>query len=211
MTNNLVNKESLEGIKGTVITHLNIRSMFLHYDLISYYLDPIKPMIASFSETWLNALIPTRLIPFPGYNVYRQDREFDADCTKGGGLCTLVKSDIPCDYLKLAHLNRNDHDIEIQWLIVKPPHMKTMIIGNMYRPPEGKTELFFEYLTYALSEIEHLPDWEIHMLGDVNVNALIRSKPLTDLSNLTKQAGLMQFISVCVCVCSKSFYWAGVP
>ena len=157
-------------------------------------MEDSKPHISTISETWLHEDIPDSLITFPGYKMYRCDRQSTTK-TQGGGLCTLVQSDLFCDSLKLSHLNISNDDIEVQWLIVKPEHMKTMVIGNVYRAPSANREAFLDQLSERLDEIDLLPDWEVHIMGDFNLNALIDSTATTRLNIIMSQAGLSQQIT----------------
>ena len=106
-----------------------------------------------------------------------------------------MKSELSCDSLKLAHLNICNDDIEAQWLIIKPYNLKTMVIGNIYRPNTGKHKNFTATLEQALNEIDSLPDWEIQLMGDFNLDYLVASTPgLKNLKYITRQAGLTQLI-----------------
>ena len=84
----------------------------------------------------------------------------------------------------------------MQWLIVKPQYLKTMIIGNIYRPPSGSHPKFLETLSSALSNLEDYRVHEIHLSGDFNINFLSPlSQQAKDLLALTKSNGLTQLIS----------------
>ena len=118
------------------------------------------------------------------------------ETVRGGGLCTLIKSELACDNMKLAHLNACNSFIEIQWLVIKPDHMKTIVLGNVYRPPAGSVNDFLDHLSSNLSEVNSLPDWEIHLMGDFNINTLTKTPGLRNLKDITRQAGLRQLINL---------------
>ena len=79
MDSNLKTLSSLNGIKGTIITHLNIRSLPLHGDLYRQFLIDHEPHVSTLSETWLHDDIPSSMLTFHGYKMYRMDRPSISD------------------------------------------------------------------------------------------------------------------------------------
>ena len=67
---------TFEGIKGTHITHLNIRSLVNKIDIFRQYLSNSNISIAAISEseTWLHKLIPGYMVNIEGYQLFRSDR-----------------------------------------------------------------------------------------------------------------------------------------
>ena len=50
---------------------------------------------------------------------------------------TIVHSDT-----KVSNLNMSSIDIEIQWITLKLPKVREILIGNVYRPPQGNLKSF---------------------------------------------------------------------
>ena len=60
--------------KGLLITHLNIRSLWIKIDLIRTPFDKSETHRITFSETWLTNEITNEFIDFEGYTVHMNDR-----------------------------------------------------------------------------------------------------------------------------------------
>ena len=81
-TNNfLLNKGSLENLKGFRIAHLNITSIPKYIDHLRLYLANNPVDILSINETRLDDSIDNAEVYIQGYNLYGKDR-----CRFGGGV-----------------------------------------------------------------------------------------------------------------------------
>lgn len=167
--------DQLMNDKGFKIIHLNIQSLLPKFgtiktDLLSGDLDVI-----SFSETWLKNSIPDGLLHVSNYDLIRYDRKSLNDkglIKTGGGLCVYIKNGINYDDESLNKLNLSNGDIEAQFIIIKGFNAKKIILINCYRPPSGNAKSAIEHLLNALNEIENILNYEIVLLGDMNLDCL---------------------------------------
>ena len=60
-------------------------------------------------------------------------------------------------------------DIEIQWLKIKRKNSKTILLGNIYRPPTGKVEQAIKIIEKGLNILQELNE-EVIVLGDFNID-----------------------------------------
>jgi hypothetical protein len=84
--NDLLNKESLENLKGFRIAHLNITSIPKYIDQLRSYLVNKPVDILSINETRLDDSIDNAEVHIQGYNLYRKDR-----CRFGGGVAIYAR------------------------------------------------------------------------------------------------------------------------
>ena len=107
--------------------------------------------VFSFSESWLQDQVDNSLIETLGYNLIRQDRQWnDTPLTtpkRGGGIGAFIKI---CHSYSTSHLqrhNRNCVDIECLWVEIHFEHCKHITLGVIYRPPSGDVSRFCEDLS----------------------------------------------------------------
>ena len=156
------------GHKGLVITHLNTSSLTAHFNMVRQDVIDREMHIYTYSETNLKPAYPTELLKIPGYLLFRQDRQ-GLRKTKGGGLGMYVRDDFVCDLNKWDHLNQIKDSSEMLWVTVKPGGTKKLIIGIVYRPPDGEQGEFLTDIREKLEQI-HLNHHEAHILGDFNLD-----------------------------------------
>ena len=103
---------------------------------------------------------------------------------------TIVHSDT-----KVSNLNMSSIDIEIQWITLKLPKVREILIGNVYRPPQGNLKSFYKYLNLCLDNLCGKDNRDIFILGDFNINiSKTTNKDSKDLINLFNSFGLKQLI-----------------
>ena len=142
MDNSIHNFYQLGRAKGFKMVHLNIRSLPKKIDQLRSILQASSIDVFTLSETWLHSKIDSQMIDIPGYTHFRWDREVENNNQKkkkGGGLITYVKNSGMDVYVQKPECV-STNDIEIQWLKIKRPNSKTVLIANMYRPPTGKVD-----------------------------------------------------------------------
>ena len=192
-------KCEFQNVKGLHFCHLNIRSLWNKFDLVKPLILNSGLTLMSFSETWLNDNLDTNMIHIPGYICYRQDRTWSENNIpkKGGGVCCYVKNDICVSNTEFGRYNRSTKDIEILWLSLIIPNCKKIIIGNVYRPPQGNVKKFSENLDDLIQEIgQSNQSLEYFILGDFNINYKANNNPETKLLKWFEQkAGFKQIIS----------------
>lgn len=64
---------------------------------------------------------------------------------------------------------QSNTDIEIQVFELKIRNIRKMILINVYRPPAGSADNIIMYLTETLQGIPKLQEYEIFILGDMNL------------------------------------------
>ena len=131
--------------------------------------------IFGISESWLNVNFDDRLLAIPKYTCIRLDRswsENEIHAKRGGGVCCYIKSDLIFSDSELSHLNKSTRNIEMLWITLNQPKMKTIIICNLYRPPTGNIADFCEVLHDSYNTIIDMynREIEVYILGDFNIN-----------------------------------------
>ena len=152
-------------LKGIKMIHLNVRSLFRKLDQIW---ENFKNMdVILISETWLGPSVPDAALSLPGYNLIRQDRNLPGG-KRGGGLCLYIKTIYKLDYLDVC-FNQVTEDFELIGISIKHPHIKPFNIIGIYRPPNGKQQVFVKHLNDTLTSLVS-GRCETYLLGDVNIN-----------------------------------------
>ena len=132
--------------------------------------------ILSVSESWLTPKVLDRVLVFPGYRVFRQDRVFSRKNKaqlRGGGVAVLL-----ADHLRAVKLDiaGTDPSVESLWLSVSGAGRSTVVIGSIYRPPGGPTTEDIENLRVQL-QIALTSGKPTFVLGDFNINLLRPEAP----------------------------------
>ena len=175
------------------MVHLNARSIRNKTTAIKIEFEKRDIDIILFSETWLNDTDDDDLYTFPRYNLFRHDR---VSVYRGGGLCAYVDEKVSCSSDKFDHLNRSNDDIEVQWLLSIKGSLKKSLICNVYRPPNGSLLTFCDTLKALLLQIDNLDSYDVFMIGDFNVNALVNSPEKNLLYESMDQFNFTQLINM---------------
>lgn len=133
-----------------------------------------------------NSHVDTRL-QIDGYKLIRNDRRKG----KGGGVCVYMRDDM--NWQRRHDLEREDN--ESIWLELFIKKSKSLLVGFVYRPPDGSKHLgndfdstFADVLLTATAE-----DKETILAGDLNCNYM-KSSDHEDHKNIIKVNGLKQLI-----------------
>ena len=177
--------------KGFSVVHLNARSIRNKMSKLRAEISNIDLDIILFSETWLNDTDDDGLYSFPKYNMFRNDR---ISIYRGGGLCAYVDENISCSLNKFIHLNRSNDDIEAQWLLSVKGKSKRALICNIYRPPNGSIVSFCDTMRALLLQVDLLETYDVFILGDFNVNALLNNPDKAKLYELMDLFNLKQLV-----------------
>ena len=151
------------------------------------------------SETWLNDSLPSELYYLSSkYVFYRNDRAWKEDNSnaikKGGGVGLYVDSNLHSSDTSYARFNGSNRHIECQWVSIKQNHNKLILIGNIYRPPQGDIDVFITYIENVLNDIE-LESIELFLMGDFNIDFLDKKdSKCKKLIDLIRPFGLRQLI-----------------
>lgn len=100
----------------------------------------------------------------------RQAKKPNGITKSGGGLGIYYKNTLDIDATLYANLNVSNANLELQWVVLSRPHTKQILIGNIYRPPDGGAAEAFGQIEYALEQITSLAKYEVLLMGDFNVD-----------------------------------------
>ena len=192
---------NFEGVKGLNLAHLNIRSLWNKFDVVKQTILNSGLNFISFSESWLNSYITDNLIEIVGY-VCMHDRTWLENNTvkKSGGICCYVRNNICVSHAKFIDSNVSSKDIEVFWVSLIIPNCKKIIIGNVYRPPQGNVKSFCDTLDAKLECIKSNQgnNYEIFILGDFNINYNVTNsqdtKQLKDASTLIYKSMILSYL-----------------
>ena len=165
--------DELRGKPGFKIAHLNVRSLTSKVNQLRLDLPRSKLDVMTISETWLTCNIEDRLTTIPGYDFVRTDRDTRLDngnTKKGGGLGIYYKNTIEADPKKYMNLNESNATLELQWVVLSRPNTKSILIGNVYRPPNGNMVEALNIISEALDQIIELSKLETLIIGDFNAD-----------------------------------------
>lgn len=156
------------------IAHINVRSLIAGFgEFVDIVLSEGFDIIAV-TETWLTPDILNNITSIPGFTFYRQDRGMG----RGGGVGVYVSKKLNVQIIDDIDITPSAH-LEHIWLKVKLK-TKTLVLGNIYRPPSGNLNFFINQLDEILSQLVHTVE-DIVCVGDMNVNLLNLNNPLTHM------------------------------
>ena len=93
-----------------------------------------------------------------------------------------------------SDFNVSTIDLEAQWVSISQKPNKTILIGNLYRPPQGNATNCINMIVNVLSNIDLLKS-EVILMGDLNLDIFDKNiKPAKEIVNTLKQLGLRQLI-----------------
>ena len=146
------------------------------------------------TESWLKESLDDNQVAINNYNISRLDRDLTAPDakTKGGGLLIYTATNVCVKHF--PDCNISNRDIELMYIQINKGNYKTLNIISVYRPPDGKLEVFLEKLTALILKINGKTDTELFVLGDFNVDVSRKSNDRDKLETLQNQLGLKQLI-----------------
>ena len=87
-------KKTQSKSKFLTMIHVNARSLFRHFDDLTFLASAERPHIIAISETWLDSSVSNNEIYLAGYNLFR----FDRNCS-GGGVAVHCSDHLSCSLL----------------------------------------------------------------------------------------------------------------
>ena len=115
--------------------------------------------VLGLSVTWLNDKLPSNLYTLSNeFTLLRNDRKWSennpAGPKRGGSVALYIKSNLNLSDTEFHNWNTSNKDIESQWVTLNLPNSKTILIGNIYSPPQGNVETFTQVfsLTFFLTK-----------------------------------------------------------
>jgi exonuclease III len=178
---------NFNSVKGIKFGHLNINGLQSKFEELKAFL-----MTTQFNCFTLNELrLPKNPIlssyDIPDYTFV----PFLSKSSSRGGCAFYIRDD--CSF---EHLNTKTvfpDFVEVNVLELKIPYTKKFLVINIYRSPNSDRLKFFDKLNSLLLEVSHHNE-NIIMLGDFNVNFMVRDSNSYLLHSLTSQFSLKQQI-----------------
>ena len=154
--------------------------------------------VIGISESWLHDSLPNGMFELPNHNLYRLDRNWkDIDARnikKGGGVGLFINKNLHSNDKDFEKLNCSSKHIECQWVSIKQNNCKKILIGNLYRPPQGDIDSFIRYLETVFDIIE-INNVELFLMGDFNIDFMDKKDfKCKKLLELMKPLDLRQLI-----------------
>jgi hypothetical protein len=140
---------------------VNAQGMLSNKDEIEMLMNKEKPVFLGLTETHVTEDFEDQEVEIKEYNVWRSD----SDSRHTGGVLFYVREDILSRVVKKTAVGKNYWSIIVNIMVQD----KNFYICLIYRSPNGKASLFFEYL-------DELGDWinvtgnNIIIMGDFNFN-----------------------------------------
>ena len=94
--------------------------------------------------------------------------------------------------------NINNTDLESLWITILIPNMRKMVIGTVYRPPQGNIQNFMKLFEQQIKDIhdKHNQPFDLFILGDFNIDySNNRALGRSDIRDLEELYGLKQLIT----------------
>ena len=115
------------------LLHMNIRSMCKIFDTMLGFISNIssEQVAISISETWFASETDTNIYFIPGYDLISNNRKNK----RGGGVAIYIPSQL--DYQVCHELNTMTEHLEAVFIEIYIPGRKNVVIGIIYRPPQG--------------------------------------------------------------------------
>ena len=176
--------------KGLKIVHANVRSLLPKLPEIEKQFRGFDVIILT--ETWLSESVPSGAVVIDGYNLIRQDR-WKYIKEKGGGLCCYIKTDVA--YRNMLDLTEPvTSDYEIMGLVICPPNSKKVNVLAVYRPPDGKAQVFMDKLVGVVGNLDR-EHKETTIIGDFNMEFINQGPTRNKLVTLQNTLNLKQLIN----------------
>jgi hypothetical protein len=133
----------LQGQKGLLFLHANIRSLIPKILEVKLLLEKTKAAVLAISETWVDSSVPDGKLNIEGYNILRRN------CSRhSGGVCLYIKHGLAFN----LRPDLNTDGLEAIFTEILLPKSKPIIIGACYHPPNDNQ--FLPQFETVLSKIQ---------------------------------------------------------
>lgn len=158
--------------KGLFSTlHVNARSVKNKTDELNTFLNSLNVKFDAiiFTESWLTKMDPAPY--FEGYKSITLCRENK----RGGGIAIYLKTEQQHQTIEeLTNINEN-----VESMFVR---VSNVVIGAIYRPPDGNVSQFIAFVENALYFLESL-SLKFTILGDINIDVLSDTRSAKEFMN----------------------------
>ena len=156
--------------KSLTVIHVNARSLFRHFDNLTFLASAECPHIIAISETWLDSSITNNEIRLTGYNLFRFNRNHS-----GGGVAVYCSDRLLCSLLSYGTFSTG---VEFLWVSVRVGYFHPFLtFGCFYRPPVALSQS----VHHIHDNVESMMLNNQHILacGDFNIDMFDLNKPLS--------------------------------
>ena len=155
------------------ILSLNCQSLNAKFDQINIKVQQLRSeghefKVICLQETWLSDDSETALFQIQGYNLVQLGKQ----CSAHGDLAIYISTKFN---FSTVDININSQVCEGQFIeILNIETNKTLIIGNLYRPPHNTNDLYQTFINEFIPILEHLQrvNQEVIIAGDFNIDLL---------------------------------------
>lgn len=171
-------------LKSFKCFHLNVQSVTSKESNLISLLQQVGHDfdVIMLSETW--STDETNVFRLPAYQTFYINRT----CSRGGGVCILVKEGFNCELIEEFCVVKNDYE----FLCVK---VNGMILAVCYRPPSGVIPPFLDFLELFLDFVGR-NRFDVILGGDLNINMIGHNSTQTKLDLLLTSSGLSNVINL---------------
>ena len=173
------------------ILHINVRSIKNKFDEVQHFLTRSDNQwdVITLSETWLKDDI-VKYYELENYNVFASCRR-DGE---GGG--TAIYVNVKYDVIERKDLESSEFEANFVQVKVNSDNIKrSVVIGEMYRPPKTSSSNFLSYLERVLDIIGNEDKFAV-IAGDFNYNTIQENKNgSSDFMNMFSSYGFFPMIS----------------
>ena len=174
--------------KSLKIGEWNVNNLTdVKFEHIKLFLTSHNTDVMFLIETFLKPNVSGSVYEIPGYSMYRKDR---AGNKKGGGILAYVNSQLKANRL----CDLEDENVEIMWLSICPySSNRALLAGAVYRPPSSNADTDIKLENNI--ENAYLKNYEMHILGDFNINYLDSSYKKHHLAKAMHSMKLSQMVN----------------
>ena len=155
------------------ILSLNCQSLNAKFDQINIKVQQLRSeghefKVICLQETWLSDDSETALFQIQEYNLVQHGKQ----CSAHGGLAIYISTKLN---FSTVDININSQVWEGQFIEISNIETnKTLIIGNLYRPPHNTNDLYQTFINEFIPILEHLQrvNREVIIAGDFNIDLL---------------------------------------
>ena len=185
-------KDTLLNTKSDTFSllHLNIRSQNKHFDDLQLFLNNPSnnaPSLIGLTETWLDS---DSNIPFAlqNYDYIFNNRQV----RRGGGVALYISKDF--NFNICNEFSISNDILESLFIEIFVPGRKSIMVGVIYRPPNGNSQDFLLQLGNFLKD-PFFNNKDCFLMGDYNINLLKNDNISHDFLELFLSASFLPLIS----------------
>lgn len=158
--------------KAIKIYHQNVRGLNSKINEFRYQVNNTEYDIIALTETWLNCDVNSSELFNDKYNVFRHDRKYNRNVTRGGGCLIACRSN-----LSVSHLIdwENECNFENVWISLGLSDNSTnkIYINTVYILPNASFDDYKNYLDMIAEKVNCLaPNSQFLILGDFNLPSI---------------------------------------